>query len=68
MKLHNIGDKSQALCSFCKTRRTTTFAERDVPLSSGKGRVRDLLVAVCDTCDHVVAIPQQSVPRIKDSA
>ena len=26
-----------------------------------------MIVAVCDTCDHVVAIPQQSVPRIKET-
>jgi hypothetical protein len=56
------------MCPFCKQLRRTTFAERDVPLSSGKGLVRDVLVAVCDTCDHVVAIPQQSVPRIQETA
>ncbi len=28
--------------------------------------VGNVLVAVCDRCDHVVSIPQQSVPRIKE--
>jgi hypothetical protein len=67
MKLHKNGEKSRAICPFCQQLRSTTFAERDVPLSSGKGLVRDVLVAVCDTCDHVVAIPHQSVPRIKET-
>jgi hypothetical protein len=67
MELHKVGDKSKALCPFCKQLCTTTFEERDVPLSSGKGLVRDVLVAVCDTCDRVVAIPQQSAPRIKET-
>jgi hypothetical protein len=67
MKLNKVGEKSKAICPFCKELRTTTFTERDVPLSSGKGLVRDVLVAVCDTCAQVVAIPQQSVPRIKET-
>jgi hypothetical protein len=67
MKLYKVGEKSRAICPFCKELRTTMFVERDVPLSSGKGRVRDVLVAVCCTCDHVVAIPQQSVPRVKET-
>lgn len=67
MKLNKVGEKSKAICPFCKQLRTTTFVERDVPLSSGNGLVRDVLVAVCDNCNHVVAIPQQSVPRIKET-
>ncbi len=67
MKLYVEGEKSKAICPFCKKIQTTTFKERDVPLSSGKGVVSDVLAAVCDKCDHVVAIPQQSVPRIKET-
>jgi hypothetical protein len=67
MTLHKLGEKSRAICPFCKQLRTTTFREREVPLSSGKGVVKDLLLAVCDTCDHVVSIPQQSVPRVKEA-
>ncbi|MEY4512242.1 MAG: hypothetical protein RLZZ450_4364 [Pseudomonadota bacterium] len=66
MKLYKAGDKSKALCPQCEQLRRTTFAERDVPFSSGTGLVSDVLVGVCDTCDTVVSIPQQSVPRIKD--
>jgi hypothetical protein len=67
MRLSKLGDKSRAICPFCEGMRRTSFAERDIPLSSGRGLVRDVLVAVCDTCDRVVAIPQQSVPRVKET-
>ncbi len=67
MQLHKIGDKSRAICPFCKELRATTFRERDVPLSSGKSVVREVLVSVCDTCDRVVGVPQQSVPRIREA-
>lgn len=66
MKLYKVGDKSKAICPFCKQVRTTTFAERDVPLRSGRGSVSDVLVAVCDSCDKVVGIPAQSAPRIAE--
>lgn len=66
MKLYKIGDKSKAICPQCEQLRSTTFAERDVPLSSGAGMVHDVLVGVCDTCNTVVSVPQQSVPRVKD--
>lgn len=66
MKLYKEGDSSRAICSHCKQLRAITFAQRDVPLSSGKGLVRDVLVGVCDTCNTVASIPQQSVPRIKE--
>jgi hypothetical protein len=67
VKLYREGDSSKAICSHCGQLRPITFAERDVPLSSGKGVVRDVLVGVCKVCDEVVSIPQQSVPRIKES-
>jgi len=67
MKLYMEGEKSKAICPFCKQTQTTTFKQRDVPLSSKKSMVRDVLVMVCDKCDHIVAVPQQSVPRVKES-
>jgi len=47
--------------------RSTTFRERDVPLASGKGIVPGVLASVCDHCGEVVSIPQQSVPRIRET-
>jgi len=67
MKLFIEGDKSKAICSHCKGWVNTTFQYRDVPFSDGSGMVDGVLVAVCDTCDQVVATPPQSTPKIKQS-
>ena len=67
MKLYSDGEKSKAICPTCATLRATTFRERTVPLSSGQGSVDNVLVGVCDSCDTVVSIPQQSVPRVKET-
>lgn len=67
MKLYKVGEKSKALCEQCEKIRSTTFRERTIPLSSGKGSVEDVLVAVCDGCDNIVGIPQQSAPRIQEA-
>lgn len=68
MKLYKVGEKSRAICPFCKQIRSTTFRERDVPLRARKGKVvRDVLAAVCDHCGKVVGIPQQSVPRVAET-
>jgi len=67
MKIYKVGDKSKGLCEQCKKLVSTTFKIKEVPLSSGKKKVSDLLVAVCDRCEHVVSIPQQSSIRIKET-
>ncbi len=64
MKLLKAGDKKKAICESCKAIVPTTYAYRDVPFRHSKGVVKDLLVAVCDQCDDVVAIPAQSTPAI----
>ena len=66
MKIYTEGEKSKGLCQVCKKLVPTTFKVSSVPLSSGKGNVDDILAAKCDHCDHIVAIPQQSAPRIKE--
>ena len=65
MKIYEAGEKSQAICEHCKSLVPTTFKYRDVPFDDGSGNVKDILVAVCDNCDAVVAIPAQSTPAIK---
>jgi hypothetical protein len=67
MKIYTEGEKSKGLCQVCKKLVPTTFKESTVALSSGKGNVEGILAAKCDHCDHVVAIPQQSAPRIKET-
>lgn len=64
MKLRRVGEKSRAICNSCEQVRPTTFKERNVPLSGGRGSVPNVIVAVCDHCDEVVAVPQQSVPKV----
>ena len=59
------GDKGRAICEDCRARVTTTYRRRDVPMSDGSGLVRNVLVGVCDTCDTIVSLPQQSVPMVK---
>lgn len=66
MKIYIEGEKSKGLCQVCKKLVPTTFKVDSVPLSSSKGTVDDILVAKCDQCDHIVSIPQQSAPRIKE--
>ncbi len=67
MKIFKVGDKSKGICEKCKALVATTFSICSVPLSSGKGKVNDILAATCDDCSHVVSIPQQSAPRIKET-
>lgn len=64
MKLYHAGDKGRAICGKDGL-SDTTFTYRDVPFRDGSGVAKDILVAVCDTCGDVVAIPPQSTPAIK---
>ncbi|MFC4274316.1 hypothetical protein [Achromobacter aloeverae] len=61
------GDKSKAICPHCKALVSTTFCRRDIPFESGNDVVKDLLVAVCDTCRGIVATPAQSTPAIHEA-
>lgn len=67
MNFYKEGEKSRALCAFCKALRDTTFQRCTVPLSNGKGEVPDVLVGVCDVCENVVSLPQQSAPQVKEA-
>jgi hypothetical protein len=64
MQIHKGGDKGNALCETCQGKVATTYQRRDVPLSDGSATVPNVLVGVCDTCDSVVTLPHQSVPRV----
>lgn len=65
MKIFKVGDTQKAVCETCKSIENATFALRDVPFSDGHGVVKNVLVGVCDKCDSVVLVPQQSAPAIK---
>lgn len=66
MKIYMESEKSKGICKKCKILVPITFQVASVPLSSKKGRVEDVLVGKCDHCQHIVSIPQQSSPRIKE--
>lgn len=67
-QVFNVGDKSHAVCEACQGVVITTFELRDVPFSDGRGVVKGVLVGVCDQCDRVVSIPNQSSPAIAAAA
>lgn len=64
MKIFIEGDRSKAFCNRCSDLVQTTFIRRDVSFSDGKGVAVNILVAVCDNCKELVAIPAQSTPAI----
>jgi hypothetical protein len=64
MKNYREADKGRAMCENDGL-VTTTFAFRDVPFRDGSGTVNGILVAVCDKCGEVVAVPPQAMPAIK---
>jgi endogenous inhibitor of DNA gyrase (YacG/DUF329 family) len=64
-KFYVVGDKSRAICPHCEKLVETTFAYRDVPFDDGVGMAKNILVATCDECGTVVAIPAQSTPAIR---
>jgi dynactin complex subunit len=64
MKTVKTGDKSKAICHECECVVETTFMIRDVALSDNSAIVENLLIAVCNNCDAVVALPQQSSKQV----
>lgn len=64
MKTVKAGDKSKAICHECECVVETTFMIRDVALSDNSAIVENVLVAVCNNCDTVVALPHQSSKHV----
>ncbi len=66
-KRYAEGDQSRALCPHFAKLVSTTFGYRDVPFDDGKGKAKHILVAVCDLCREVAAVPAQSTQAIKQA-
>lgn len=68
MEIFKEGDKSRGICEHCKKISETTFQVKTSTIQDGAKllRVPDILVAVCDTCDRVTAIPQQSFAAVAE--
>lgn len=64
MKTVKAGDNSKAICHKCECVVDTTFMKRDVALNDNSAMVENVLVAVCNICDSVVALPQQSSKHV----
>lgn len=66
MRLLTEGDKGQAICMACGKLRDTTYRydTYEVPEKPGR-RVENVLLAFCDSCGTLVAIPAQSSPKIQ---
>jgi hypothetical protein len=45
----------------------TRFELRTVQLAHSRLAVRDVLVDVCTECDHMVSIPPQSLPQLREA-
>lgn len=67
MQVWKENDRSEGMCSTCKRRVETVFKLRDYRLGESGIEVPKLLVAVCRSCDGIVAIPAQSTPKLKEA-
>jgi hypothetical protein len=65
--LYQEGEASEAACRHCGKGVTTHFATRTYRLHESGVEVPGVLVAVCDECDAIVAIPAQSSVRLRDA-
>lgn len=68
MEIFKEGDKSKAICEHCKEISATTFQVRTAQIQDGNKtlRVPDVLVAVCDMCDKIASVPQQSFAAVAE--
>lgn len=55
----------KAICHNCKSIQNVTLKRRDVPLSDDSKIIKNVLVGVCDNCDSVCVLPQESVSKVR---
>jgi hypothetical protein len=67
MQVWKEKDRSEGMCSTCTRRVETVFKLRDYRLMESGIEVPKLLVAVCQSCGGIVAIPAQSTPKLKEA-
>lgn len=66
MKLYQAGDRSGGVCEHCKAEVFTRMEYRDYAPTGWDVVVPDVLVAVCERCGRVVAVPHQSTPKVNE--
>lgn len=64
MRLVKEGDESEAICPHCRALVTTHYRVRTYRLVNRGIDVPGTMVAVCDLCDNVAALPAQSAPKL----
>lgn len=62
-----VGDYASNTCRRCRKMVRTRFELRTVQLAHSQLAVRDVLVDVCTECDHMVSIPPQSLPQLREA-
>jgi hypothetical protein len=62
-----VGDHGANTCPRCRRIVRTRFELRTVQLARSRLRVPDVLVDVCTECDHMISIPPQSVPQLREA-
>jgi hypothetical protein len=63
----NVGDYASNTCPRCRKMVRTRFELRTVRLARSRLCVPEVLVDVCTECDHMVSIPPQSVPQLREA-
>jgi hypothetical protein len=58
------GDRGANSCPRCRKLVRTRFELRTVELLRTRLRVPQVLVDVCDECDHMISFPRQSIPQL----
>lgn len=61
------GDYASNRCPRCKKLVRTRFELRTVRLAHSQLCIPELLVDVCTECDHMVSIPPQSLPQLREA-
>ena len=62
--MKKAGDKQQTICYNCSELTQSTFAHRDVSLSGTDVVAKNVLVASCDVCGWITALPNQSAADV----
>lgn len=60
-------ERTEAPCPQCRDWVDATYKYRTLPREAAGVKVDNVLVAVCDKCDTIVGIPDQSAPKIKEA-
>jgi hypothetical protein len=65
MKIWKDGDEGRAICPTCERRTSVVYRRRTIKLEAPDVEVSMVLVAVCQECDGIAAIPHQSTPKLR---